>query len=164
MRIPKALPIAAVLAVVVIVAMAVTARPAAPEVIFKTLDGERISTSDLKGKAVLVNFWATSCVTCVKEMPMLADTQRKFGPKGYVTVAVAMNYDPPSQVAAFAKHNNLPFKMALDTDGSIARGFGDIRLTPTTFLLSKKGEIAKQFVGEPKVEWLHAVIAEELDK
>lgn len=158
----KALPFALLGAIAVQVVMAFAGRTSAPHVIFRTLDGEQISTSDLSDKVVLINFWATSCVTCVKEMPMLASTQRKFESQGFVTLAVAMSYDPPNQVLAFAMQNKLPFKVALDVDGAISRAFDDVLVTPTSFLLSKNGEIAKRFVGEPQREWLHAAIAQEL--
>lgn len=160
----KLLLVVASLVLAAAAVFALRSRPAAPDVVFTTLGGERILTADLRGKAVLVNFWATSCVTCVKEMPMLVSAEQKFGQEGYVTVAVAMSYDPPDQVAAFAEKNKLPFKVVLDSDGSIARSFGNVFVTPTTFLLSKKGEIVKQFLGEPNVDWLHAAIAEELSK
>ena len=71
----------------------------APEVRFAALSGETFSTSQLKGKVVLVNFWATWCATCVQEMPKMVETYRKFAPRGYEMVAVAVQSDPPSAVA-----------------------------------------------------------------
>jgi thiol-disulfide isomerase/thioredoxin len=89
----------------------------APEVTFSTLQGERLSTASLRGKVVLVNFWATSCVTCVKEMPKLVETHRKYQARGFETLAVAMGYDPPNYVLAYTERNALPFKVALDPQG-----------------------------------------------
>lgn len=63
---------------------------AAPESSFTLLDGSSMTTSDLKGKVTLINFWATSCTTCVAEMPMLSATYEKFRGRGYETIAVAM--------------------------------------------------------------------------
>jgi len=111
----------------------------APEVRFATLSGDNFATSDLRGKVVLVNFWSTSCVSCMQEMPKMIETYKKFAPRGYEMVAVAMSYDHPNQVAEFAKARALPFKVALDTNGAIAKSFGDIRITPTTFVLDRKG-------------------------
>ena len=68
----------------------------APESSFVLLDGSRISTAQLQGKVTLVNFWATSCTTCVAEMPELVATYDKYKGRGYDTLAVAMSYDPPA--------------------------------------------------------------------
>ncbi|MBK8062792.1 MAG: TlpA family protein disulfide reductase [Betaproteobacteria bacterium] len=152
----------AALAIAAAAGYAFTRQETAPEVRFVTLAGDRLATSDLRGKVVLVNFWATSCVTCVHEMPMLSDTYRKFAPRGYETIAVAMSYDHPNQVAEFARQRQLPFKVAIDTDGSIARQFGNVRVTPTTYLLDKKGRVIKTYLGEPKVEEFHALLEKAL--
>ena len=121
----------------------------APQVNYTLLDGQKLSTDKLKGQVVLVNFWATSCTTCVAEMPHIVDTFRKYQPRGYETLAVAMSYDPPAYVARFAETRRLPFGVAIDNTGSIARQFGDVQMTPTTFLLNKRGEIVKRYVGAP---------------
>ena len=133
-------------------------RPAAPDVAFSTLQGQRFRTADLRGKVVLVNFWATTCGVCIKEMPALKATQEKFQARGYQTVAVAMDYDPPSRVAAFVGLNRLPFTFVLDRDGRIALAFDDVRLTPTSFLINRRGEIVKKILGEPDFDRLHALI------
>ena len=73
-----------------------TATAAAPQSTFVLLDGTRKTTADLKGRVTLVNFWATSCVTCVAEMPQMVSTYEKYKGRGYDTLAVAMSYDPPS--------------------------------------------------------------------
>jgi peroxiredoxin len=136
--------------------------PPAPNVTFMTLDGQTLKTTDLRGKVWLVNFWATTCTTCVKEMPALADTYKKFSSQGFELLAVAMHYDPPNYVAAFAKERGLPFKVALDARDEVAAGFGGVRLTPTTFLIDKQGRIVQQYLGEPDFVKLNALIAELL--
>ncbi len=130
----------------------------APQVNYTLLDGQQLSTAQLKGQVVLVNFWATSCTTCVAEMPEIMATHQKYKAKGYQTVAVAMSYDPPAYVANFAQSRQLPFGVAIDNTGAIAKSFGDIRLTPTTFLINKRGEIVKRYVGAPDFEALHALV------
>jgi peroxiredoxin len=142
-------------------ALALSPRSAAPEVHFTALSGENFSTSDLRGKVVLVNFWATWCTTCVEEMPRMIDTYRKFAPRGYEMVAVAVS-DHPNSVAAFAQKRALPFKVALDGDGSIAREFGRIRITPTSFLIDKHGRVLKEYVGEPDWAEFHALVEKAL--
>lgn len=133
-------------------------RDPAPEFSYTLLDGTKGSTRDLRGKVLFVNFWATSCVTCVKEMPEIADTHRKFQPRGYETLAVAMSYDPPAYVANFAQSRALPFGVVIDNTGAIAAGFGNVQLTPTSFLIDKKGAIVKRYVGEPDFAALHGLI------
>src|SRR5690606_39183692 len=97
-------------------------RPAqtAPDVAFTTLEGQKITMQDLRGKVVLVKFWATSCVTCVKQMPDNIANYNQYHPQGYETIAVAMNYDPPNYVLNFAQTRKLPFPVALDTSGELA--------------------------------------------
>lgn len=136
----------------------------APQSTFVLLDGSKATTTDLKGKVTLVNFWATSCVSCVQEMPALIATHNKFKDRGFETMAVAMSYDPPSLVVNFAQSRQLPFKVALDNTGQIAKDWGDVQLTPTTYLLDKQGQIVKRYVGEPNMEALHALIDELLAK
>lgn len=135
---------------------------AAPASSFVMLDGSQKTTADLKGKVTLVNFWATSCVTCVAEMPELIATHQKYSPKGYDTIAVAMSYDPPSYVVNFANSRQLPFSVAIDNTGDVAKAWGDVKLTPTTFLVNKRGEIVKRYVGTPDFTALHRLIEELL--
>lgn len=135
---------------------------AAPEVRFTSLGGQHFSTSDLRGKVVLVNFWATSCAVCVREMPMLTETWRRFAPRGYEMVAVAMSYDHPNLVADYVRRNELPFRIALDLEGHLARQWGDIKATPTTFVVDRRGRIVKRYVGEPDASELRALIEKTL--
>lgn len=131
---------------------------AAPESTFVLLDGSKKTTADLRGKVTLVNFWATSCVTCVAEMPKVISTYNKYKGQGYDTLAVAMSYDPPSYVVNYTETRQLPFKVAIDNTGAVAKAWGDVQLTPTTFLVNKHGQIVKQFVGEPDFAALHQLI------
>ncbi len=131
---------------------------AAPESTFVLLDGSQQKTADFKGKVTLVNFWATSCVTCVAEMPKLMATYEKYKDKSFDTVAVAMSYDPPAYVVNFAETRKLPFRVAIDNTGSVAQAWGEVKLTPTTYLLNKKGEIVKRYVGEPDFAELHRLV------
>lgn len=130
----------------------------APESTFVLLDGSRIATADLQGKVTLVNFWATSCTTCVAEMPDLVATHQKYHTQGFDTLAVAMSYDPPSYVVNFVETRKLPFKVAIDNTGAVARAWGDVRLTPTTYIVNKRGEIVKSYVGAPNFDELHRLI------
>ncbi|MFD0667959.1 TlpA disulfide reductase family protein [Ramlibacter sp. MAHUQ-53] len=152
---------AALVAVVVAAAAAVylgTGRSAAPASTFVLLDGSQQTTASLKGQVTLVNFWATSCVTCVAEMPELVATHEKYRSRGYQTLAVAMSYDPPAYVVNFTQSRKLPFQVAIDNTGAVAKAWGDVALTPTTYLVNKRGEIVKRYVGAPDFAELHKLI------
>lgn len=119
----------------------------APDVTFTSLTGKKFTTQDLRGKVVLVKFWATSCVTCIQQMPDMIATYDKLAPEGYEAIAVAMQYDPPNYVLNYATTRKLPFTVAIDSQGAIAKAFGNIQLTPTAFLIDKKGHIIKRYLG-----------------
>jgi len=136
----------------------VAGREPAPTVAYTLLDGTTSSTDRLRGKVVLVNFWATSCTTCVHEMPQIVATYEKFKGRGYETLAVAMSYDPPAYVMNFAETRKLPFGVAIDNTGTIAKSFGDVKMTPTSVLINKRGEIVKRFVGEPDFAQLQELV------
>ena len=135
---------------------------AAPATTMILLDGKPFTTAQMKGKVTLVNFWATSCTTCVAEMPQIISTYNKFSAQGFDTVAVAMSYDPPAFVVNFAESRKLPFKVAIDNLGGVAKAWGDVKLTPTTYLVNKKGEIVKRYVGTPDFAAMHVLIGQLL--
>jgi peroxiredoxin len=162
----KSLPKSALIAaVVVILALggylgwsALEQKPAAPNASFTLLDGKTVDLSAYRGKVVMVNFWATSCTTCVGEMPELVQTYDALHPKGFHIVAVAMSYDNPTFVRNFAQQRQLPFSVAYDASGQAARAFQNVRLTPTSFLIDKSGRIVKEYVGPPNFAELHSLI------
>jgi peroxiredoxin len=120
----------------------------APEVTFSTLSGKQLQMSELRGKVILVKFWATSCVTCVAQMPDNMDNFNTYHTKGFEVVAVAMQYDPANYVINFVETRKIPFTVALDTRGQVAQAFGEVKLTPTAFLIDKNGKILKRYLGE----------------
>jgi len=153
---------AAVLAIAAGASVAVFSEKPAPDVTFISIDGQKISSQDLRGKVVMVNFWATSCTTCVKEMPQMVETYNKFKNQGLEFVAVAMSYDRPDYVLNYTASNKLPFKVALDSAGDLAKQFGDVSMTPTTFVISKDGKILKRYLGEPDFNALHVLLQKSL--
>ena len=144
------------------VTFSLNAAKAAPEVTFVNLQGTKIALSSLRGKVVMVNFWATSCATCIKEMPQMVDTFKRYHDQGLDFVAVAMTYDPPSYVLNFTQTRQLPFTVALDPQSSLAKAFGDVSMTPTTFLIDKQGKIIKRYVGEPDFPALRRLLESAL--
>ena len=131
---------------------------AAPQSAFVMLDGSKTDSSQLKGKVTLVNFWATSCTSCIAEMPILISTYEKYKASGFDTIAVAMSYDPPSYVVNFVQTRKLPFGVAIDNTGEVAKAWGDVKLTPTTYLVNKRGQIVKRYIGAPDLAELHQLI------
>jgi peroxiredoxin len=130
----------------------------APDTAFTRMDGTPAHMAQFKGKVVLVNFWATTCAICVKEMPQMVATHQKFNARGFETLAVAMSYDPPASVVYFTESRQLPFTVVIDNTGAVARSFGDVKLTPTSLLINKRGEIVKRYVGEPDFAALHRLV------
>jgi peroxiredoxin len=135
---------------------------AAPQVVFTSIQGEKLTTADLRGRVVLVNFWATDCPVCVKEMPRLVQTYKRYAPKGVELIAVAMRHDPPNYVLDYSEKNNLPFKVALDPMGELAQAFSDVKLTPTTVVIDKRGKIVGRILGEPDFAKLEKLIEQKL--
>jgi len=158
----KVLGAIAVLAVALAGYVSLSKKNPAPDVTFTSISGEKTSMQSLRGKVVMVNFWATSCVTCVKEMPQMVETYNKYKDQGLDFVAVAMSYDPPNYVLNYAQTRNLPFKVALDVQGDLAKSFNDVKLTPTTYVIDKDGNIIKRYVGEPDFAALHLLLEKAL--
>ncbi|PCI18817.1 MAG: redoxin [Piscirickettsiaceae bacterium] len=120
----------------------------APDITFSTITGEKISLKTLRGKPTLVTFWATDCPGCIKEIPHLKALHRDYKDQGVNIIAVAMYYDRPDNVIAMTKEKQLPYKVALDPMAGASKAFGNVRLTPTSFLIAPDGSIAMQKLGE----------------
>ena len=120
---------------------------AAPQLTLTTLTGDKIDTKELKGKPALINFWATTCVTCIEEIPHLVELHHDYADQGLKVITIAMYYDPPTQVQAFVNSRDLPYTVALDPQGIAAKSFGDVQLTPTTFLIDPQGNIDTKKLG-----------------
>ncbi len=121
--------------------------------IFKgnNLAGKQINHTNLQNNIVIVNFWATSCAACIHEMPKFTALFNKYKNKGLRILAVAMPYDTPLYVKNFSASHQLPFDVIMDTQGDITQAFGNIQVTPTTFLYINNKRVAK-IIGEPN--WL----------
>ena len=132
----------------------------APAVSWTLLDGQRSDLAALRGRVVLVNFWATDCVPCVEEMPAMVENWRRYAPRGFETVAVAMSWDAPARVSNFAQSRALPFPVVIDNTGEVAHRFGDVQFTPTTLLIDKQGRIVRRWVGKTDFAAIAPLIAE----
>jgi thiol-disulfide isomerase/thioredoxin len=139
----------------------------APDLRLKDLDGKEVALSDLKGKVVFVNFWATWCGPCQEEIPSLIEMQNKYASKGFTVVGIAMDDEGRSVVAPFVAkqlydvqgqklHINYPILLGSD---EAADKFGGILGYPTSFLLSRNGLELVKFQGPPDPD----VIAKAID-
>jgi peroxiredoxin len=119
----------------------------APDITVVTTTGERIPLAGMRGKPVLVTFWATTCPSCMEEMPHLIDLYHELSPRGLKVIGIAMYYDPPNRVLAVQKSHRIPYTIALDIEAQAARAFGEVELTPTTFLIAPDGRVVYQKTG-----------------
>ncbi len=158
----SALLMVVVIAIFGVLGYALIDKPDAPTVTFTTLEGKSIPLDTLRGKVVLVNFWATNCPGCIKEMPGMIQIYNQYKNKGFEIIAVAMSYDPPNYVLNFVQTRQLPFPVALDVNGAHALAFGNVQLTPTSFILAKDGTVLEQKIGELDFVKLKALLDKEL--
>ena len=119
----------------------------APDVTFTTITGKKIALKELRGKPVIVTFWATDCPACVKEIPDLIDLYRQYHQQGLEIIAVTMYYDPPNHVVNMTEAQQLPYDVALDLKAEHAHAFGEVLLIPSTFLISPGGLIDLKITG-----------------
>ncbi len=144
------------LALLVLFFLSLTANKKVPEIRVTSITGEAFQLYQVKNNFTIINFWATDCPGCIKEMPGLAATYNQFRGQGLEIIAVSMSYDPPNHVLNFTQKNKIPFPVVLDIDGQIAQSFENIRLTPTSILIDKNGKIIDKVIGELDFNKLNA--------
>ncbi len=118
-----------------------------PPISISTIDGRSFDSATVEGRPLLVTFWSTTCLICLREMPDLEALYRRLSPRGFEIIAVSMPWDPPGEVVRLARTRALPYPVALDVDGAIARAFGDVSATPTHFLVGPSGDVAFRRTG-----------------
>ena len=118
-----------------------------PPVTISTIDGRSFDSTTIEGRPLLVTFWSTTCLVCLREMPELEALYHRFSRRGFELIAVAMPWDPPDAVVRLARARALPYPVALDVDGAIARAFGDVPVTPTHVLIDPAGDVAFRRTG-----------------
>jgi peroxiredoxin len=123
----------------------VRGRPA-PDFELTSLDGKRVKLSDFRGKAVLLNFWATWCSPCKVEMPWFVDLQKKYGKDGLVVVGVAMDDTDTPKIAEFASEMGVNYPVLLGTD-KVSEDYGNVQFLPTSFYIDRDGKFVGKGVG-----------------
>ena len=126
----------------------------APDFTLPSLDGRPVKLSDFRGKAVVLNFWATWCPPCKAEMPWFADLEKQYGKDGLVVLGVAMDDSSPASIAKFASDLGVNYPVLLGTD-QVSDDYGDVQYLPTTFYIARDGTIMDKvtgLAGRPEIE------------
>lgn len=119
----------------------------APDWQLKDLDGKPVKLLDFKGKVVVLNFWATWCPLCRKEIPALIALHDGYKDKGVVVIGVSMDQGGPSVVKPFAKRTKINYPLVMG-DESTAAAYGNVQVIPTTFFIDRDGNIAGTHEGD----------------
>lgn len=122
----------------------------APDFTLQSLDGERYTLSKLRGKVVLINFWATWCGPCRREIPDLTRLHDKYGEQGFIVLGISMDDLAPDQIKRFADNYKISYPVLHGPYSElmkIAQAYGGIGAIPTTFLVDKQGKIRAKYIG-----------------
>lgn len=119
------------------------------------IDGRQVALADFARGPLLINFWATSCAPCVRELPALVVLHRELQPKGVEVLAIAMPYDPPARVLDFQRRFTIPYMIALDLNGDAVRAFTPPAI-PYSVLIAPGGRVVWQKLGELDIPALRA--------
>jgi thiol-disulfide isomerase/thioredoxin len=124
----------------------ITQSTVAPDFSLESLDGKTMRLSDLRGKAVLLNFWATWCGPCKIEMPWFVDLQNQYGSQGLQIVGVAMDDGSKEDIAKFAKDMGVNYPILIGKD-SVGDQYGGVPALPESFLIARDGKVIDKIVG-----------------
>jgi len=117
----------------------------APDFELQSLDGKNVKLSAFRGKAVLLNFWATWCGPCKIEMPWFVELQKQYGPQGLQVVGVAMDDSSSEEIAKFTREMGVNYPVLLGTE-SVGQRYGGVDVLPTTFFVDREGKlVAREF-------------------
>ena len=118
----------------------------APDFTLQSLDGKTVHLSDFRGKAVLLNFWATWCEPCKLEMPWFVELEKQYGPQGLEVVGVAMDDSGKDTIAKFAKEMGVNYPVLLGEE-SVGEEYGGLAYLPTSFYLDRDGKVVQRVFG-----------------
>lgn len=118
----------------------------APDFTLQSLDGKTVRLSDYRGKAVVLNFWATWCGPCKIEMPWFVDLQKQYGPSGVQFLGVAMDDASTKDIAEFAQSMNVNYPILIGKE-AVGDAYGGVQFLPETFYLDRNGKIVDKAFG-----------------
>jgi thiol-disulfide isomerase/thioredoxin len=133
----------------------------APEIARLDLSGKSVTLASLRGRVVLLNFWATWCVPCQVEMPVFEAWQRKYGAQGLAILGVSMD-DEESPVRRIVQKLKISYPIAMG-DAALGRSYGDVLGLPLTFLIDRNGVVRAQFQGEADLKKIESSLQELLN-
>lgn len=119
----------------------------APDVTVETMDGETIALANRPGEVLLVNFWATWCAPCRKEIPDLVDLQNEFGPQGLTVIGVSLDQQGAEVVKPFLDEYAINYPIVLDAEGAVEKAFGGVYGLPMTYVIGPEGRIQHRVLG-----------------
>ncbi|NQY51566.1 MAG: TlpA family protein disulfide reductase [Piscirickettsiaceae bacterium] len=126
-----------------------------PNIVFEDIDGVQHNLSQYQGQPVLLTFWATDCLGCIREIPELIKLDHKFSSQGLTIIAVAMFYDSPERIKEIREHKQLPYLITWDNKSKFAQAFDNVIIAPTHFLIAPNGEIKMRKIGSLNIKLLH---------
>jgi thiol-disulfide isomerase/thioredoxin len=118
----------------------------APDFTLESLDGKPMKLSDLRGKAVLLNFWATWCGPCKIEMPWFVELQKQYGDQGFQIIGVAMDDSSKEDIAKFAKEMGVNYPVLIGKE-AVGEAYGGVPALPETFFIARDGKIIDRIIG-----------------
>jgi cytochrome c biogenesis protein CcmG/thiol:disulfide interchange protein DsbE len=121
-------------------------RKTAPDFILRDANGSEVKLAEYKGKAVLLNFWATWCGPCKIEIPWFIDFEKKYGKEGFAVLGVSMDEEGWKAVKPYVERMGMNYRVLLGNDG-VAKLYGGVDSLPTTLLIDRTGKIAQMHTG-----------------
>ena len=118
----------------------------APDFSLTSLDGKTLKLSDYRGKAVLLNFWATWCEPCKIEMPWFVDLQKKYQAQGFTVLGVAMDDASPSDISDFAKKMGVNYPIVIGKE-AVGNQYGGVTYMPESYYIDRDGKIVERVIG-----------------
>ncbi len=131
--------------------------PVAPDFTLRDLNNKSVKLSDYRGKVVFVNFWATWCPPCRREIPAFIDLIKKYGKDGFVVLGIAVDSREFAKVPGFVEQMGMNYPVLLDETG-VSNLYGGIRSIPTTFVVNRDGRVVYRVVGSRPKEVFEEVV------
>jgi len=126
----------------------------APDITLTDLSGNSFSLNSLQGNPVLITFWASNCGACMKEFPELVKLYNELAPQGLKMIGIAMHYDMPLRIVKVSQHYSVPYPIVFDATAKAKTAFGNVKNTPTSFLIGPDGKIELHTVGAVDINYL----------